>query len=161
MGLLKQIELGYSISTTGRVYSPINLEMTLQKHTGGYLKVVLWDRVTRKRFNRFVHRLVAQAFIPNPNGHRYVNHKDGDKKNNKLDNLEWVSPKENTAHAYSMGLAKSGEDSTSSKITQDQVDNMRTIYVKGKITYAELALQYGISKQQVERIINKKRWKQS
>lgn len=53
-----------------------------------------------------IHRLVAKAFIPNPNNFAMVNHKDGNKKNNKVNNLEWCSCKQNNQHAWKTGLKK-------------------------------------------------------
>ncbi len=66
--------------------------------TAGYATVKMPDK------NRMVHRLVAEAFIPNPENKPMVNHKDGNKRNNNVSNLEWVTAQENSAHAWSYGL---------------------------------------------------------
>lgn len=68
----------------------------------GYYNVGL--SVQSKRFNYLVHRLVAKAFIPNPNNLPEVNHLDGNKLNNDVSNLSWCSSSENIAHAYAIGL---------------------------------------------------------
>lgn len=72
------------------------------KSRGGYCGVTLYKNNVGKSYR--VHRLVAQAFIPNPENKPEVNHKDGNKKNNCVDNLEWVTGKENTIHAWNTGL---------------------------------------------------------
>lgn len=71
--------------------------------TGGYLYVSLTDLNNKKKRIR-VHRLVADAFITNIDSKIDVNHKDGNKKNNHVDNLEWVTRSENLSHAYKMKL---------------------------------------------------------
>lgn len=68
----------------------------------GYKYVNLCINDQRKKV--YVHRLVAQAFIPNPNNKTQVNHKDGNKINNCVNNLEWCTPAENMKHAHSIGL---------------------------------------------------------
>lgn len=68
----------------------------------GYQRIVLQLNGVRK--HERVHRLVAKYFIPNPNNKQEVNHIDGNKLNNRVDNLEWATPKENEAHAYKNGL---------------------------------------------------------
>lgn len=95
----------YQISNQGRVMARNGKIRAIQinKRRCGYYEVNLYKNNNEKRFK--VHRLVAQAFIPNPQGKPQVNHIDGDKSNNRASNLEWVTDKENKAHAWRNGLA--------------------------------------------------------
>lgn len=72
--------------------------LSQEKQNGGYLVVSIC--VNNRRKVCTVHRLVASAFIENPNGHEEVNHRDGDKTNNRVENLEWLSRSENLKHSY-------------------------------------------------------------
>lgn len=78
-------------SKTGRI-----LKGRISK--SGYLQVSLIDAFTKKQKNQYIHRLVAIYFLENPENKREVNHKDGNKLNNNVDNLEWVTPSENQLH---------------------------------------------------------------
>jgi hypothetical protein len=161
MDLLKQIDFGYFVTSKGEVISKYGELMTPQKHTGGYLTLNLWDDINKKHVTRYIHRLVAIAFLDNPENKKCVNHKNGNKEDNRVENLEWATYKENQNHAYDNNLAKSGEACTSSKLTLKQVKEIRARYKKGVITYVELGEIYGVKKQQIERIINNKRWKRA
>lgn len=92
---------GYSATTTGRIYSHKTKRfLTLNKTTHGYLKVTLsLDKVYK---NYSVHRLIALTFLDNPNNYPCVNHKDGCKTNNNLNNLEWCTYSHNLKHAYTL-----------------------------------------------------------
>lgn len=97
-------ETNYSVSDDGQVKNDITekiLSLTLQQ---GYQHITI--TVNKKQKNLRVHRLVAIAFIPNPENKPYVNHIDGDRKNNKVANLEWVTPQENIQHAHDNGLVR-------------------------------------------------------
>src|SRR5699024_1745954 len=87
----------------------------------GYKKTDLFKGNIRKQF--FVHRLVAYAFVPNPLKKPNVNHLDGNKLNNRAENLEWVTQKENIHHAMASGLKKSlrGDAAPTSKLTWKEV----------------------------------------
>lgn len=100
----------YKVSSLGNVkklnYKNSGKEqnISLCNDADGYLLVNL--RLNNKSKSKRVHRLVAQAFIPNPDNKPQVNHIDGDKQNNKIENLEWVTPLENNKHAWDTGLKK-------------------------------------------------------
>ena len=90
--------------------------------------------INNKPRSFFVHRLVADAFIgPCPEG-KQVNHKDGDKTNNYVENLEYVTPSENTFHAYRIKLASNqGENNASSKLTEEDVHKIRRLLTEESI----------------------------
>ena len=92
------------VSSQGRVRSNLRNERILKptKDAKGYLRLRI--TVDRVKYSYKVHRLVAQAFIPNPDNKPQVNHIDGNKANNSVNNLEWVSNKENAQHAIRTGL---------------------------------------------------------
>ena len=96
----------YSINTSGVVYSHRRETALKQfKDFGGYMQVTLC--VNRCRRTHSVHRLVAMTFIPNPSGLPQVNHIDGNKQNNRVENLEWCDQSANVQHAYTTGLVRS------------------------------------------------------
>lgn len=107
---IKGFEGLYKISSLGRVMSlhPHGCKDTKEyikvpdSIHNGYLRVEL-HRKGRRKIKMLVHRLVAEAFIENPEGKREVNHKDCNKHNNTVSNLEWCSHKENMKHAYDNG----------------------------------------------------------
>jgi len=96
---------GYKYKISGLGDKWIKLKPVLDKGVGYYL-VTLVQPKTKKRKNVFIHRLLALHFIPNPENKCCVNHKDGNKTNNSLNNLEWVTIKENNQHAQANGLVK-------------------------------------------------------
>lgn len=97
----------YEISDEGEVRNKTTqyiLKGRLSK--SGYYQVSIKEDETEKFKNQYIHRLVALHFIDNPEGKREVNHIDGDKTNNKLENLEWVTSSENQKHRHSIGNNK-------------------------------------------------------
>lgn len=98
---IKGFEGIYQISNMGRVKSfkadPNGRILSIKNSKGDYLNIVLCHG--NKRRSVKVHRLVAEAFIPNPDNKPEVNHKDGNKQNNRVENLEWVTRIENQRHA--------------------------------------------------------------
>ena len=92
----------YEVSTTGEVRNAATGKLLKQAVNFGYSYVSL--QINGKSHRRRVHRLVAKAFIPNPESKTDVNHIDGDKANNRVENLEWCTASENLTHAYQTGL---------------------------------------------------------
>lgn len=98
-----------------------------------------------------VHRLVALAFIPNPNNLPEVNHKDGNKANNSMNNLEWVTCQQNIKHAVFNDLSHA-------KLKLDDIKDIKSLYASGKYTYYDLADMYNVSYSNIGYIIRNKTW---
>lgn len=101
LGRITKGDHGCERQHTGRI-----LKQTL--HTDGYPQVVICQ--DKKQITRKTHRFVAAAFIPNPSNKETVNHKNGIKTDNRVENLEWCTKKENSEHAYATGLNKGKKD---------------------------------------------------
>lgn len=102
---IKNWEGYYKISNKGRVFSVRNnLIRRNSVASTGYHQVCLSS--PHKKITLTIHRLVAEHFIPQENERNYVNHIDGDKANNSVNNLEWCTQKENILHSYAIGLSK-------------------------------------------------------
>lgn len=100
--IYNKITTDYSVSDNGEVRKDTTNRLMKLQIQQGYSHVTIQINRKPKRFR--VHRLVAEAFIPNPDGKPYVNHIDGNRQNNSVTNLEWVTPAENTRHAVDTGL---------------------------------------------------------
>lgn len=138
----------YGASSDGEIISYVGRTKKLIGKIGksGYRMVVL--TINGKKQYHNVHRIIAKAFIPNPKGLREVNHKDGNKLNNAVSNLEWVSARENQIHARNNGLEGS------SKISMEIAEMIR----KDNGSNRELAKKYGLKKTEIGLIRQNKRW---
>lgn len=149
----------YEVNINGEVRNKRTKRFTKSNpDKDGYLKVVLYH--DEKRRNYFVHRLIAEAFILNPENKPVVNHIDGNVKNNTLSNLEWATIKENVNHAYKMGLCKGrpGNKHHNVKLTENDILEIKKL-VKQKIPRKIIAKMFNIHKNHIYRLIVGSRWK--
>lgn len=155
--IVESVEKGYFVSPSGNIYNRHGDLMVGAVDNCGYRHTIL------NRKNRNVHRVIAETFIPNPNNLPCVNHKDGNKLNNSVDNLEWCTHSENTIHAYQLGLEQKicGENHHAHKLTEDCVKTIRKIYKKRNKNFNSVALAelYGVDRTTISDIVNYKTWK--
>lgn len=167
---IKGYEGLYSISNHGRVMSYCGSRWRNQVglikpgiKQNGYLKVSLYGRGDKSSTNKYIHRLVLLHFGPPPLDNTDVNHIDGDKTNNRFDNLEWTTRSGNMRHAMRVGLWTSkGEANPMRILSEDQVREIRLSYRKSSYHRSnahELAVIYGVSRQTVTDIISGRRWR--
>lgn len=120
---------------------------------GHYLQTHLTK--DKKCYTMLVHRVVAEAFISNPQNLPEVNHLDGDKTNNNDWNLEWSTRKNNIEHAMRTKLYKIGENNANAKLTNNEVIKIKEL--QGQYTCEEIGNMFGVCKQHVSAIHNSKK----
>lgn len=136
-------------------------------------EVVLKGRINRKGYREFnlskngkknlrnLHRILALTFIPNPLNKREVNHIDGNKLNNNLDNLEWATRKENAQHAFKTGLCvgKRGVKCNWTKLTEKEVLEIRRLKEEKTMSSKDIAIMYNVAESNINGIFARKTWK--
>jgi len=148
----------YFISSYGNVMSckrGKSKPLILHNDKKGYLRVSLGAN----RESNLVHRLVAKAFIHNPDNYSQVNHKDTNKKNNKVSNLEWCTNSMNMAHAIENGLRASFKGQLNGRCILSESDVLE-IRAKSKSGYSkpQLASEYGVSTHAIKDIRMGRSW---
>ena len=149
-----EIEKDYFVDMEGRIYSKrkFNTLTELKQHKTGhkdYVKV----RINRK--DQFVHRLVAIAYLDNPENKETVNHIDGNKENNHVNNLEWCTRSENSQHAYDSGLKKP-YTGIKDRGNNKHADEWYELFNQG-MSLRKIGIQYNVSHHTVLRTINKRK----
>lgn len=127
-----------------------------RRGTWQYMKTVMDGRNIR------VHRVVAQAWIPNPDGKPFINHINGNKADNRVENLEWCTNAENIRHAYRTGLEQRqlGEKHHSAHLTNEQVRQFKWEWAHNrKMTRKQYAEALGVSEAAIKDIIRGRSWK--
>ncbi len=124
----------------------------------GYWIVTL--RKNDKYYTRFVHRLIAEAFLPNYNGCLEVNHKDLNPKNCHIDNLEWCTRRQNIDHAISFGaFSPVRNPNMSQKLTAGDVIRIHEIRTTG-LSHAKIAKKFGVCEHMIKKILDGASWKE-
>jgi hypothetical protein len=159
----------YEVSSLGQIRSMSYQNMKIIKELKpapdnyGYLKTML-KRDDGKYCTIAIHRIIAITFLgEKPSPLHQVNHKNGDKSNNSIDNLEYCTKIENIRHAWANGLcgSRSGSNNSQSILTESQVLEIRAHAKKHGHRYGnkELAQKYGVSRDLIQRIVNRRMWK--
>ncbi len=156
-GLYKINQIGQVLSCPKKIRENYTREETIIKGhitSNGYPGVSLYK--DGLKHDKYIHRLIGKQFIPNPENKPQINHKDGDKLNNRLDNLEWVTDQENKQHAYGIGLKKRGEGNVLAKLSKKDVKNIIKLYYSGYLLQKEIASFYNISSDYTNALINRR-----
>lgn len=142
-------EYGLKISRCGQVIN-LNTGKIIKATPDKYGYARVYTKQGDKRKGMYVHRLLAIAYIPNPENKPCINHIDANKTNFSLENLEWCTHKENTKHARVNGLWKTKPGKPEKPMRNEMV---KTLYSTGKYTYENLGDAFGVSGHRIREIV--------
>ena len=155
----------YMVSNMGRIKSFYGIGeklLTPSVNKGGYMYVVLTN-INKVRKSLKVHTLVAQAFLPNPENKPVVHHRDSNRANNRVDNLEWVTHRENTAYAVQNGSYDKPDSCATprAKLTAEDVCYIRTNYVSRHREFGAnaLARKFNVCTNTIYSVVNHSTYK--
>lgn len=151
-----EIVEGYCATEDERIWSTKSNKYISQRiGPNGYYCVNLSINGKCKTFQ--VHRLIAKAFLPKPSEKNIINHKDGNKLNNRIDNLEWCTSKENMQHALMTGLCHpaKGINTLNGRFTPDDIHEIRYLYSLG-YSHRTISHMYNVTKGTIQQILNGK-----
>lgn len=156
--------MGYIISLPRLVPTPTTTYITKERKTKGYKNkkgYLVFDFRRHGGPITLVHRLVAQAFIPNPENKPQVNHINGDKTDNRVENLEWCTNGENQTHAFANNLQRGNFNHPNSKLSYNDVVYIKNNYQKGKLGFGirNLAKKFGVCDGTIKQIIQGKSYR--
>ena len=147
----------YFVTENGEVFHN-EKKLKPYKQSKGYLKVDIWDN--NKKIPTYVHRMVAETFIPNPENHTQVNHIDGDKTNNRVENLEWCSQSQNIQHRIKILKVGMDQNHKGTKIPSKEVLILRwKRSINYPINIEETAKKWGITPKYLSKVIRGKQRK--
>ncbi len=157
---LPMIKDYYTINTEGQVFSDNSGLMKTRNKSGTDYQIINFQLINNKKKTFRLHRLVLMAFKPIENMDTLeVNHIDGDKTNNRLENLEWCTASENQQHAFNTGLQKPrrGSKSNFSKLLEEDIERIFELKRQG-YTQQEIGNKVGCTRSNISYILNKKTW---
>lgn len=150
----KSYDNNYLVSSLGNVWS-IRREILLKQSLDGYgYKTVTINSITTK-----VHRMVAIVFLGKPENNLTVNHKNGIKADNRLENLEWMTSAENNKHASETGLVAYGSNVHTALLDNSKVEAIKLLFVEYSLGDTEIGKIFGVNNSTISNIRRKIAWK--
>jgi hypothetical protein len=148
-----KIKENYVVYNDGTILSLKSKMFMNPININGYLFVKIDGKLVS------IHRLVGELFIPNPHNKKEINHIDGNKQNNKVENLEWVSPSENIQHKiHQLGKDHRGSKNGMAKLTLEDVDKIKMLYQAG-YSQKKLGEMFGLTQGKISNVVNGKSYK--
>lgn len=144
----------YLVTEDGRVFSEKTNRFLIGVNNNGYIQINIGG--SRREY---LHRMIAECYIPNPNSYLVINHIDNNRSNNRVENLEWCTQKMNNDHMVNQDRNIKGSRNPQSKVTENDVIEIRHLYANKEMTQTMLAKKYNVCQSLISLIVTNKNWR--